>query len=93
MRVLGRLLPGPSEAVLPSQINADFRVLFIRYERSQEMEYEIPSSARLLPDVYEGATVVPGQQLTEGSKSPHRILRIQGAEATQLYLLTEVQKV
>jgi DNA-directed RNA polymerase subunit beta' len=31
--------------------------------------------------------------LTEGSKSPHRILRIQGAEATSLYLLSEVQKV
>ena len=31
--------------------------------------------------------------MTEGSKSPHRILRIQGAEATQLYLLSEVQKV
>ncbi|MEO8398166.1 MAG: DNA-directed RNA polymerase subunit beta', partial [Chloroflexota bacterium] len=73
--------------------NGRHHLLFIRYERSQEMEYEIPSSARLLPDVYEGATVVPGQQLTEGSKSPHRILRIQGAEATQLYLLTEVQKV
>ena len=73
--------------------NGRHHLLFIRYERSQEMEYEIPSSARLLPDVFEGATVVPGQQLTEGSKSPHRILRIQGAEATQLYLLSEVQKV
>jgi DNA-directed RNA polymerase subunit beta' len=69
------------------------RTLFLRYERTQEMEYEIPSNARLLPDVFEGATVTPGQQLTEGSKSPHRILRIQGAEATQLYLLSEVQKV
>jgi DNA-directed RNA polymerase subunit beta' len=37
--------------------------------------------------------VYPGQQLTEGSKNPHRILRILGAEACQMYLLTEVQEV
>jgi len=37
--------------------------------------------------------VTAGQQLTEGSKNPHRILRILGAEATQHYLLNEVQKV
>ena len=67
--------------------------IFIRYERRQEMEYEIPSSARLMPEVYDGATVHAGQQLTEGAKNPHRILRILGEDATQLYLLTEVQKV
>lgn len=35
----------------------------------------------------------PGQQLTEGSKNPHRILRVLGADATQLYLLNELQDV
>ena len=34
-----------------------------------------------------------GQPLTEGSLNPHRILRILGREACQLYLMTEVQKV
>ncbi len=67
--------------------------IFLRYEQRQEQEYEIPSSARLTPEVYDGAQVYPGQQLTEGSKNPHRILRILGSEATQLYLLSEVQKV
>jgi DNA-directed RNA polymerase subunit beta' len=37
--------------------------------------------------------VHPGQQLTEGSKNPHRVLRVLGEDATALYLLTEVQKV
>jgi DNA-directed RNA polymerase subunit beta' len=69
------------------------RTIYIRYERRQEAVYELPSSARLAENVYEGCTVYAGQQLTEGSKNPHRILRIQGAEATALYLLTEVQKV
>jgi DNA-directed RNA polymerase subunit beta' len=31
--------------------------------------------------------------LTEGSLNPHRVLRIQGREACQMYLMTEVQKV
>lgn len=30
--------------------------------------------------------------MTEGAKNPHHILRV-GGEATQLYLLSEVQKV
>jgi DNA-directed RNA polymerase subunit beta' len=34
-----------------------------------------------------------GQQLTEGSLNPNRILRVLGREAAQLYLLKEVQKV
>ena len=39
------------------------------------------------------STWKPGQPLTEGSLNPHRILRIQGRHACQMYLLTEVQKV
>ncbi|UCC65739.1 MAG: DNA-directed RNA polymerase subunit beta' [Anaerolineae bacterium] len=61
------------------------------YEVRDEREYEIPSAARLL--VEDGARVEAGQQLTEGSKNPHRILRILGREATQGYLLREIQKV
>ena len=67
--------------------------VYIRYERRTEMEYELPSSSRLLPGIDDGVRVRAGQQLTEGSKNPHRILRILGEEAAQLYLLTEVQKV
>jgi DNA-directed RNA polymerase subunit beta' len=40
-----------------------------------------------------GDTVEPGQPLTEGSLNPHSILRIQGREACQMYLLQEVQQV
>jgi DNA-directed RNA polymerase subunit beta' len=74
-------------------VHLEGHMLYIRYEHRQEMEYDIPSSARLMPEVFDGATVYAGQQLTEGAKNPHRILRILGAEATQVYLLTEVQKV
>jgi DNA-directed RNA polymerase subunit beta' len=80
-------------AKMDGTIHLEGHSIYIRYERRQEMEYDIPSSARLMPEVYDGAEVYPGQQLTEGAKNPHRILRILGEDATQLYLLTEVQKV
>ncbi|MEO0563607.1 MAG: hypothetical protein AAF125_15975, partial [Chloroflexota bacterium] len=68
-------------------------VVYLRYERREEAEYELPSNSRLMPEIYENAEIKPGQQLTEGSKNPHRILRILGEDATQLYLMSEVQKV
>jgi DNA-directed RNA polymerase subunit beta' len=43
--------------------------------------------------VDKGSRVEVGEQLTEGSKNPREVLRIQGREAVQLYLLDEVQKV
>jgi len=67
------------------------RSLVITYERREEQEYEIPSSMRLL--VVDGQQVKAGDSLTEGALNPHRILRILGREACELYLLTEIQKV
>jgi DNA-directed RNA polymerase subunit beta' len=63
----------------------------VAYEARQEAEYEIPSTARLL--VHDGEHVQAGQPLTEGSLNPHRVLRIQGRYACQMYLLSEVQQV
>jgi DNA-directed RNA polymerase subunit beta' len=63
----------------------------VSYELREEAEYEIPSSSRLL--VKERDHVEPGTALTEGSLNPHLILRIQGRQACQLYLLSEVQRV
>ena len=63
----------------------------VRREDTDVWEAEIPANARLRID--KGDTVQAGQQLTEGAKNPKEILRIQGREACQLYLLGEVQKV
>jgi DNA-directed RNA polymerase subunit beta' len=65
--------------------------LSVVYEVRDEREYEAPASSRLL--VEEGQRVKAGDQLTEGTKNPHRILRLLGRDATQLYLLQEIQKV
>ncbi len=67
------------------------RKVFVSYEHREEAENEIPNTLRLL--VKEGDKVEGGQPLTEGSLNPHRILRLKGREACQMYLLTEIQKV
>jgi DNA-directed RNA polymerase subunit beta' len=71
----------------------DGHTVYIRYERRQEEEYEIPSNARLIAGIEDGVIISAGQQLTEGSQNPHRILKVLGADSTQKYLLLEVQKV
>ncbi len=80
-------------ASLTGKVHIEERDIYIRFEDSKEEEHEIPANARLRKNIYDGMTVLPGEQLTEGSKNPHQILRVLGAEATQLYLLSEIQEV
>jgi DNA-directed RNA polymerase subunit beta' len=65
--------------------------LAVVYEVVDEREYEAPVGVRLL--VEDGQEIAAGQQLSEGALNPHRILRILGREAAQLYLMSEVQRV
>ena len=67
------------------------RVVNVSYDHTEEQEYDIPPSARLL--VKEGDQIDAGDRITEGSSNPHRILSIRGALECQLYLISEVQKV
>ncbi len=71
--------------------------LTIVWEIREEKEYEIPSAARMVKvddrPMETGDFVKAGDALTVGSKNPHRILMILGAEAVQQYLLDEVQQV
>jgi DNA-directed RNA polymerase subunit beta' len=61
------------------------------WESVEEASYEIPAGMRLL--VNDGERVNVGNQLTEGSRNPHRILELLGRDAVTQYLLNEVQKV
>jgi DNA-directed RNA polymerase subunit beta' len=63
----------------------------VRYERRAEQEYDIPSAARILVD--EGQQIKAGTQLSDGTKNPHRILQVLGREASEIYILSEIQKV
>ncbi len=67
------------------------RKVIVSYDQKESTSYEIPTTSRLL--VKNNEKVEAGQPLTEGSLNPHRVLKIQGREACQMYLMTEVQKV
>jgi DNA-directed RNA polymerase subunit beta' len=67
------------------------RKVIVSYEQREESVMDIPNTSRIL--VRDSAHVEAGQPLTEGSLNPHRILKIQGRDACQMYLMTEVQKV
>jgi DNA-directed RNA polymerase subunit beta' len=73
------------------QVKRKDHTVVVSYERRDEQEYDIPSATRML--VVDGQRVRAGDALTEGSLNPHRILRILGREACELYLMVEVQKV
>ncbi len=79
------------EATHGGRVQIKNRKVTVSYDHSEEVEYEIPPSARLL--VKEGDKIEAGHQITEGSLNPHRILRVLGREACELYLMSEVQKV
>ena len=78
-------------AGMEGQIFAENGQVVIRREDSLVWETDIPANARLR--VEKGENVSAGEQLTEGSKNPREILRIQGRESCQLYLLEQVQQV
>jgi DNA-directed RNA polymerase subunit beta' len=73
------------------KVQRDGNRVVVRWEFRDEREYEVASAARLRAET--GEVVTAGQQLTEGSQNPNRILRILGREASQVYLVEEVQRV
>jgi len=81
------------QAEISGKVHIEDHTVYIRNEEREEWDDEIPANARLSKTIHDGMTVEPGEQLTEGSKNPHQILRVQGAKATQLYLLGEIQDV
>ncbi|MDI6769762.1 MAG: DNA-directed RNA polymerase subunit beta' [Anaerolineales bacterium] len=89
--VLATLGEATVAAAHGGRVRIEERKIIVSYEQREDAEYEIPTTSRLL--VKEGVHVEAGQPLTEGSLNPHRILRIQGREACQMYLLGEIQKV
>ena len=73
------------------RIGIEGRTVTLTYEVRDERQYEMAPSVRLL--VAEGQKVEAGAQLCEGVPNPHRILQVQGRDAVQRYLLSEVQQV
>jgi DNA-directed RNA polymerase subunit beta' len=53
-----------------------------------QVRYEIPGFKQIL--VKDGEEVVAGQRLTNGSINLHELMRLQGVEATQRYIMNEI---
>jgi DNA-directed RNA polymerase subunit beta' len=70
---------GPKVVIVPDDAEAS------------EVEYQLPRRTRML--VTKGQVVEPGDALHEGSLNPGDLLRLKGYTATELYLVSEVQKV
>ncbi|HZT95425.1 MAG TPA: DNA-directed RNA polymerase subunit beta', partial [Chloroflexota bacterium] len=65
--------------------------IILAKETADTREYPVPVTARVL--VQDGQEVTAGIQLTDGAPNPQDLLRIQGRQAVQLYLVEEVQRV
>ncbi len=63
----------------------------VSWEQRREVELDVDSAARLR--VQSGDKVVAGQQLSEGSINPHRLMEVMGRDTVQRYLVNEVQGV
>jgi len=81
----------PLQASVAGEVTIKGKQLFISYLEEEQQEYVAPASAHIR--VQSGDDIKAGQQLTDGSINPQDILRILGKEATQQYMVDEVQKV
>jgi DNA-directed RNA polymerase subunit beta' len=81
----------PIVARLTGSADIHGNTVSITSEEREEREYTVPASARL--KVEDGQPVHAGDLLTEGSKDPEEVLRIQGRDAVQRYMIDEVQEV
>lgn len=69
------------------------RLILTPDDGGEDFAYPLTKRSRLLPGVEDGAHVVAGQQLVEGSVDPKQVLRILGPRAVQTHLVNEVQNV
>jgi DNA-directed RNA polymerase subunit beta' len=89
--VLAEGSDGSVASKIAGQVHFEDGKAIVRREEVEECVYDVPPAARLR--VERGMEVKAGDQLTEGAKNPREVLRIQGREAVQIYLLEEVQQV
>ncbi|MEO7019353.1 MAG: DNA-directed RNA polymerase subunit beta' [Ktedonobacteraceae bacterium] len=71
-------------------VNAE-SVLSIRFEEREERSYLLPAARTLA--VSQGQKIQAGTPITGGQRDPQDVLRIQGRDAVQMYVVKEVQRV
>ena len=88
--ILACLEDGSDKIVAPlnGQVEIDGNKIILRPFQQNVLKYEIPTFRKLL--VEDGQSVQAGQKLSAGSVNLQDLLRLQGVEATQRYIMNEV---
>jgi hypothetical protein len=89
--VLARVDEQELTAALAGVVRIEEGQIVVEYQEEDSREYTVPPLAQIKVD--DGEAVTAGQALTDGPRNPQDVLRIQGREAAQIYLVEEVQNV
>ncbi|MCL5073485.1 MAG: DNA-directed RNA polymerase subunit beta' [Actinobacteria bacterium] len=81
-----------SGKVFIEDVDSKFRMITIKNEENDlEKTYQVPTRTKIR--INDGAIVSTGDQLTEGIRNPHDILKIKGIKECEQYLVKEIQDV
>jgi DNA-directed RNA polymerase subunit beta' len=83
--------PVPVMARTEGEAVINDELLSIRFEERDERSYAIAASRNIV--LTNGQKIQAGTSITAGQRDPQDVLRVQGREAVQLYLVKEVQRV
>ncbi|MGB4758824.1 MAG: DNA-directed RNA polymerase subunit beta' [Candidatus Saccharimonadales bacterium] len=91
--VIASLDDGSEPIIVPVAGKAEVtdRQIIIVPTSQSVVRYEIPGFKQLL--VQDGDAVVAGQRLTSGSVNLHELMRLQGIESTQRYIMNEILRI
>jgi DNA-directed RNA polymerase subunit beta' len=78
----------PIVAAMEGKAHVTETTITITPSAKSQVRYEIPGFKQLL--VKDGDEVLAGQRLTNGSINLHELMRLQGVEATQRYIMNEI---
>ncbi len=78
-------------APIAGKVQVSKKNIAILATQQSAIKYEIPGFKQLA--VTDGEKVIAGQRLTNGSINLHDLMRLQGVEATQRYIMNEILKI
>jgi DNA-directed RNA polymerase subunit beta' len=81
----------PLIAPMAGKAQVTNKAVIITPTKQSVVRYEIPGFKQLF--IVDGDKVVAGQRLTNGSINLHDLMRLQGVEATQRYVMNEILKI
>jgi DNA-directed RNA polymerase subunit beta' len=78
----------PISAPMSGKVQVTDTAITINPSAKSQVRYEIPGFKQLF--IKDGDEVMAGQRLTNGSINLHELMRLQGIEATQRYIMNEI---